>query len=176
MNLIPRQCGELIGMLHSSGYPTASLVGWTFSISHCNTSFYNSLLRIAFCITKRIPMKTCASVVLGLLLMITGTNNVWAGDPPPVWYPEALSEADKGGYALTSPEEISQLYASGKELLILDVRPDYEYRAGHLPEAKNFEIHLGDRLQMKPDKKKAFREVLGQEKDRLVVIYCRSFR
>ena len=120
-------------------------------------------------------MKRYAFIVLGFFLMIAGTSNVWAGATP-VWYPEALSEAGKEGYTLTTPKEVSQLHASGKELLILDVRPDYEFRAGHLPEAKNFEIHLGDRLQMKPDKKNAFREVLGKEKDRLVVIYCRSFR
>ena len=114
-------------------------------------------------------------MVLGFLLMTTCASNLWSGDTP-VWYPEALSEADKEGYTLTSPKEVSHLYASGKELLILDVRPGYEYRAGHLPEAKNFEIHLGDRLQMKADKKNAFRDVLGKEKDRLVVIYCRSFR
>jgi len=114
-------------------------------------------------------------MVLVFFLMITGSSTGWAKETP-VWWPEALSEADKEGYALASPKEVSELYASGKDLLILDVRPDYEYRAGHLPEAKNFEIHLGDRLQMKPDKKKAFREILGQEKDRLIIVYCRSFR
>ncbi len=94
----------------------------------------------------------------------------------PVWWSSALTEAQKDGYALTSPEEIQALYASGGDYSMLDVRPDYEFKAGHLPGAKNFEIDLGDRLELKPQKAKAFEKVLGTDKNRVIVIYCRSFR
>jgi hypothetical protein len=109
-------------------------------------------------------------------LLIAGTSCNLSAEETSVWWPQALSEANKEGYGLTTPEEVKRLYASGKDFMILDVRPDYEYKNGHLPRAKNFEVDLGDRLQMKPDKRGAFRKVLGQEKNRLIVIYCRSFR
>jgi hypothetical protein len=38
----------------------------------------------------------------------------------------------------------------------VDVRPDYEFKTGHLPGAKNFEIDLGDWLDLKPQKADAF--------------------
>ena len=110
-----------------------------------------------------------------ILLLLVVTSPAWSQDTP-VWWPSALTEAQKDGYALTSPQEIQALYASGSDYFMLDVRPDYEFKAGHLPGAKNFEIDLGDRLELKPQKAKAFEKVLGTDKNRVIVIYCRSFR
>ena len=75
-----------------------------------------------------------------------------------------------------TPEEIQSQYTSSTNTIILDVRPDYEFKTGHLPGAKNFEIDLGDRLELKPQKAEAFKNVLGSDKSREIVIYCRSFR
>jgi 3-mercaptopyruvate sulfurtransferase SseA len=113
------------------------------------------------------------TVLILLVLVVSGQS--WSKDTP-VWWPSALAEAQKDGYALTAPEEIQTLYASGNNYFIVDVRPDYEFKAGHLPGAKNFEIDLGDRLDLKPQKADAFRKVLGTDKSRVIVIYCRSFR
>ncbi|NIR14240.1 MAG: rhodanese-like domain-containing protein, partial [Desulfobacterales bacterium] len=68
------------------------------------------------------------------------------------------------------------LYQSGKDFKILDVRPDYEYERAHLPQAANLEFHLGERLTLDPAKRKEFEKLLGSNKDRTIVIYCRSFR
>jgi 3-mercaptopyruvate sulfurtransferase SseA len=113
------------------------------------------------------------SILILLALVVIGPS--WGKDTP-VWWPSALAEAQKDGYALTTPQEIQRLYASGSDYIIVDVRPDYEFKAGHLPGAKNFEIDLGDRLEMKPQKAGAFRKVLGADKNREIMIYCRSFR
>ena len=113
------------------------------------------------------------STLILLALVVIGPS--WGKDAP-VWWPSALAEAQKDGYALTTPHEIQDLGASGTGYIIVDVRPDYEFNAGHLPGAKNFEIDLGDRLELKPQKADAFRKVLGTNKDREIVIYCRSFR
>ena len=113
------------------------------------------------------------SILILLVLVVIGPS--WSKDTP-VWWPSALAEAQKDGYALTTPQEIQALYASRNNYLIVDVRPDYEFKTGHLPEAKSFEIDLGDRLDLKPQKADAFRKVLGTDKNRLIVIYCRSFR
>ena len=114
-----------------------------------------------------------SSILILLVLVVIGPS--WSKDTP-VWWPSALAEAQKDGYVLTTPEEIQSLYASGNNFFIVDVRPDYEFKAGHLPGAKNFEIDLGDRLELKPQKADAFKKVLGTDKNRLIVIYCRSFR
>jgi predicted sulfurtransferase len=114
-----------------------------------------------------------SSILILLVLVVSGPS--WSSDNP-VWWPTALAEAQKDGYVLTTPEEIQNLYLSGNNFLLVDVRPDYEFKAGHLPGAKNFEIDLGDRLGLKPPKADAFEKVLGKSKNRLIVIYCRSFR
>jgi 3-mercaptopyruvate sulfurtransferase SseA len=114
-----------------------------------------------------------SSILILLVLVVIGPS--WSEDTP-VWWPSAFAEGQKDGYALTTPQEIQSLNASGGNYFIVDVRPDYEFKAGHLPGAKNFEIDLGDRLDLKPQKAEAFRKVLGTDKNRLIVIYCRSFR
>lgn len=119
--------------------------------------------------------KTTALIsIIIILVFVTGAPS-WSKETPS-WWPKALKEAQQGGYALTTPRETQALYDSGDDFLILDVRPDYEYKKGHLPKAGNFEVDLGDRLDMKPEKKASFEKVLGQNKDRSIVIYCRSFR
>ena len=110
-----------------------------------------------------------------ILLMLVVTGPSWSQDSP-VWWPSALAEAQKDGYRLTTPDEIQALYASSDNYLIVDVRPDYEFKAGHLPGAKNFEIDLGDRIGLKPQKADAFEKILGADKKRVIAIYCRSFR
>jgi predicted sulfurtransferase len=98
------------------------------------------------------------------------------GEKPPIWWPRALEEARGAGYVLITPEKLKNLDNSGKTFLLLDVRPDYEYRSGHIPNALNLEFHLGDRLKIEPEKKEAIQQILGPDKNRKVVIYCRSFR
>ena len=119
--------------------------------------------------------KTVISLSILILLVLVVTGPSWSKGNP-VWWDSALAEAQKDGYALTTPEKIQNLYASGTSYSIVDVRPDYEFKTGHLPEAINFEIDLGDRLDLKPQKADAFRKVLGVDKNRRIVIYCRSFR
>ncbi len=114
-----------------------------------------------------------SSILILLVLVAIGPS--WGKDNP-VWWPAALAESRKDGYVLTTPEEIQTLYAAGNNFFMVDVRPDYEFKAGHLPGAENFEIDLGDRLQLKSQKVDAFKKVLGADKNRLIVIYCRSFR
>ena len=119
--------------------------------------------------------KTIILPTVLILVVLVFTGQSWSVDTP-VWWPSALAEAQKDGYTLTTPEEIQSQYASSTNTIILDVRPDYEFKAGHLPGAKNFEIDLGDRLELKPQKAEAFKNVLGTDKNREIVIYCRSFR
>ena len=119
--------------------------------------------------------KTIIPTSILILMVLVFISRSWSNTTP-VWWPSALAESQKDGYALTTPQEIQSLYASGNDFFMVDVRPGYEFKAGHLPGAKNFEIDLGDRLDLKPQKADAFRKVLGTDKGRVIVIYCRSFR
>jgi hypothetical protein len=114
-----------------------------------------------------------SSILILMVLIFIGPSS---SEETPVWWPTALAEAQQDGYVLTTPQELRELYDSGGNFTVVDVRPDYEFNTGHLPEAKNFEIDIGDRLELKPQKAEAFKNVIGSDKDRVIVIYCRSFR
>ena len=119
---------------------------------------------------KRLFSITFSLVLLFLFAIPT------LGKEMPLWWEQAELEARREGYLLITPDELRDLYERDKPFLILDVRPDYEYKRGHLPKAANLEFHLGERLTLDPAKRNKFEELLGPDKDRLVVIYCRSFR
>lgn len=108
-------------------------------------------------------------VVLGVFRLAVGTEQ------PEEWLQDARIEAKQDGYQMMSSPELKTLYDSGKKFRILDVRPEYEYRNGHLPLAENLEFDLGDKLELNKDKQTAFLKLLGADKEELIVIYCRSF-
>jgi 3-mercaptopyruvate sulfurtransferase SseA len=108
-------------------------------------------------------------LVIGILTAATGSQN------EPSWLQQARDESKQDGYELITAPELKALYDSGKDFTIIDVRPEYEYRDGHIPHAKSLEFDLGDKLELKPDKQAALINLLGPDKQRLIVIYCRSF-
>jgi len=117
-------------------------------------------------------------VLLGLFSLGLLSGGVPAGAAEadrPGWWDRASAQAGKDGYGLITTRELKALYDSGEEFLVLDVRPDYEYQADHLPGARNLEFHLGDRSRLGPTKREALLALLGPDKGRLIVIYCRSY-
>lgn len=94
----------------------------------------------------------------------------------PSWWKDAQMAADTDGYGLITTQEVEVLIKKGGDYLLLDVRPAYEFKDGHLPNSKNLEFHLGDRLKLSPEKEKALKTLIGPDPERVVVVYCRSFR
>ena len=94
----------------------------------------------------------------------------------PLWWPDTQKRAEAAGYKLINLLELQALMQSEKEVVLLDVRPDYEYREGHMPGALNFEFHLGHRSGLATERAEALKSLLGEDRDRLVVAYCRNFR
>ncbi len=93
-----------------------------------------------------------------------------------VWWESAQEEARKDGYELIDTKNLAELLDSDSDAIIIDVRADYEFLAGHIPDSENLEFDLGDRMGLAPEKRAAFEDLLGEDKERRVVIYCRSFR
>jgi len=118
------------------------------------------------------------NLLLCLLTCLTWCYVAHAGDgtPLPIWWEQVEDNARKSGYSLINYAELKSLYDSKADFVLLDARPDYEFRWGHLPGAVNMEFHPGDRSKLDPEKAKALEELLGKDKKRLVVVYCRSFR
>jgi len=116
-------------------------------------------------------------IFLMALILVTGIlpNAATGSLEEPSWLVQARDEAEQNGYKLITSPELKALYDSGKDLATIDVRPGYEYRDGHLPHAKNLEFDLGDKLELKPEKQAALIALLGPDKQRMVVFYCRSF-
>lgn len=110
-------------------------------------------------------------LVLGILSTVMAENR----EQQPAWLQQARKDALQDGYELLSAPELKALYASGRDFTIIDVRPEYEYREGHLSNAKSLEFDLGDKLDLEPDKQQALIHLMGPEKSRLIVFYCRSF-
>jgi len=94
----------------------------------------------------------------------------------PLWWPDTRKRAEAGGYELINFQELQALIKSKKKYVLLDVRPDYEYRDGHMPGAQNFEFHLGHRSGLEPERAEALKALLGKDRNRLLVTYCRNFR
>jgi phage shock protein E len=128
------------------------------------------MLRIGFKIKCLLASPVILVLVLGILTA-AGANS----REQPAWLQQARGEAKQDGYELITAPELKALYESGKEFTIIDVRPEYEYRDGHLPQAKGLEFDLGDKLELKPEKQEALIRLLGPDKQRLIVFYCRSF-
>jgi rhodanese-related sulfurtransferase len=92
----------------------------------------------------------------------------------PLWWPQAEIRADRDGYQLISTPALHALYRKGGDFLVVDTRTDYEYKAGHLPRAVQIKFDPGEKYHIKAQKKAAFEKVLGPEKNRLIIIYCRN--
>ncbi len=94
----------------------------------------------------------------------------------PLWWPDTFKRAESAGYTLINLQELKALIQSEKAFTLLDVRPDYEYRDGHIPGAVNLEFNLGHRSGLEESHAESLKALLGADQDRLVVTYCRNFR
>lgn len=120
-------------------------------------------------------MKYFLSIIYIFIIIIFIAEPTIASDPP-AWWKQVADEAKKESYSLVTLEGLKKLYEADKPFLIVDVRIDYEYDEGHLPDAASFEFDLGDKLQLKPKKKETFLKLLGPDKNQKIIFYCRSFR
>lgn len=139
-------------------------------------AFYETIKCYSVMLNTGLKIKRFPVYPVTLLLVLGIMTAAGAGNrEQPAWLQQARDEARQNGYALITAPELKALYESGKVFTIIDVRPEYEYRDGHLPQANSLEFDLGDKLELTPEKQAALINLLGPDKARLIVIYCRSF-
>jgi 3-mercaptopyruvate sulfurtransferase SseA len=90
--------------------------------------------------------------------------------PKEATWDDVRTEARIGGYRLMTTEELAERYQRDpRDVLIVDTRQEWEYRAGHVRGAVNFPMEptWWSRLRKKGD----LESLLGPDRERAVVFY-----
>jgi len=82
-------------------------------------------------------------------------------------------EVVKGGYGIVRTDELKGWVDAGKEMLIVDTMPHAaSYVKQHIPGAVQFEFPIEEIAELDEQTETAYRNLLGDDKERLLVIYC----
>jgi len=88
------------------------------------------------------------------------------------------NETLQGDYQLVSTKELKQMLDNGDDFLLIDAMPAADsFNKGHIPQAVNFafpkEVMDGwDDEAMSGKTQEDFEKLLGDDKDRTIVVYC----
>lgn len=115
----------------------------------------------------------CLAVLTALCCVSAGLADQEAASP---LYKQAQRSAERDGYRLITTAGLRELLLADPDVLLVDVRFAYEYAAGHMPGAVSLPVDLSDRGDLPPARRQVFEDVLGADKDRIIVAYCRGFR
>ena len=89
-----------------------------------------------------------------------------------------VREVQRGGYDVVTTEELKKWIDSGKEMLTVDTMPlEDSYKKQHVPGAVQFLFPIPDMKEWNTKETDGntledFKKMLGDNKDRLIVIYC----
>jgi rhodanese-related sulfurtransferase len=84
-----------------------------------------------------------------------------------------VAEKEKGGYQLISMENLKKKLDHNENILIIDTMPyDASYKKEHIPTAVNFLFPKAEMDNMDPEMKRQYLELLGLDKDKMIVVYC----
>jgi hypothetical protein len=82
----------------------------------------------------------------------------------------ARAEAERGGYRLINTGELSERYSDeGADMLLVDTRQGWEYRAGHIAGAVSFPMEPTWWSRWKS--RRSLGRLLGPDRDKLLVFY-----
>jgi len=125
-------------------------------------------------VRKRV-FRRCTVPLHALLLLCVVVSAAPGQEARPLWWADMQAEAQAHGYHLLETD----VATVGPEFLVLDVRPDYEFRGGHVAGAHNVEFPPTDAAGDAQAIAAALAEVVALAEgtmDRPVAVYCRSFR
>ena len=78
----------------------------------------------------------------------------------------------EGGYDLISTEELKKKIDANEDMIIVDTMPASSFAKNHIKGAVNAELPADGVDKVTPEQKDAFLKVLGEDKDKTIVIYC----
>ena len=89
-----------------------------------------------------------------------------------------VREVQRGGYDVVTTEELKKWIDTGKDMVIVDTMPfEDSYKKMHVPGAVHFlfpipDINQWDTKETDGKSKEDFAALLGQDKNKTIVIYC----
>ncbi len=113
-------------------------------------------------------------VVLFCLLWAAAPAAAADAPTPEERFPRSAQQAALDGYRLIGLAELKALLAKDPPPVLIDARPDYEYRQGRIPGSLNMPFEPGEAHSLAPAKRAALEHMLGPDRERPVVIYCRA--
>lgn len=116
-------------------------------------------------------------IALALLAASCGTNQFEAEAALERKAVPLAREAVTGGYALVTADELAQWLAAQKPLLLVDAMPAADFAREHIGGAVNFEFPREALASWDPARtggksEQDFAALLGEERERTVVVYC----
>lgn len=82
-----------------------------------------------------------------------------------------VKDTASGGYDLISTEDIKKKLDAGEDMVIIDTMPEDSYHKNHIPGAVGA-VLPGKMEEVDPERRRAFVEALGEDKNKPVIIYC----
>ena len=129
-------------------------------------------------------MKKLGKLVLTLLITLTLVSPAMAKNKfekeveKEAGAVKLLREAQRGGYAVVTTEELKKWIDTGKDMIVVDTMPyESSYKKGHIPGAKQFLFPIPvmrgwDVKETGGMSKNDFETLLGPDKNKTIVIYC----
>jgi len=119
-------------------------------------------------------MKVFRSIIFPVVVVLLTLGWLWYARLPASTaipsFEDIQREAIRDGYRLINTDELQKLYMSPhKEILLVDTRQEWEFRAGHIKGAVNFPMEPTWWARWR--KKEALGQVLGTDKQRSVIFY-----
>ena len=115
----------------------------------------------------RIAAGTIPSLLPALLLSTTLSLPALGAEPS---LDGARAEAERGGYRLINTGELLERHSDeGADMLLVDTRQGWEYRAGHIAGAVSFPMEPTWWSRWKS--RRSLRRLLGPDRDKLLVFY-----
>ena len=119
-------------------------------------------------------MKEKNKTLLALVAIAITAGALWFTNrsitPKEATWDDVVAEAARGGYQLISTDELWGRYTTKPEsLLLVDTRQEWEYRTGHIKNALNFPMEPTWLSRWR--KKGALEQLLGSDKNRMIVFY-----
>jgi 3-mercaptopyruvate sulfurtransferase SseA len=121
-----------------------------------------------------LSLKKRTSAFLALSAVLITVVSVWYIQRPvtsgQTTWDDVVAEAEAGGYAIISTEELADRYReASSDLLLVDTRQEWEYRTGHIEGALNFSMEPTWWSRWR--KAGELENFLGPDKDRVLVFY-----